>query len=70
MTNESKREDATTAMRQINQVWLTGNVEALAPLVHPEIVMVGPGFAGRIQGREPFRADGRAPPNERAYNTL
>jgi ketosteroid isomerase-like protein len=44
--------EAAAAMRQINQAWLDGRVEDLAPLVHPEIVMVFPGFAGRIQGRD------------------
>jgi ketosteroid isomerase-like protein len=43
-------------MRQINQAWLAGRVEDLAPLVHPEIVFVFPGFAGRIRGREAFLA--------------
>ena len=43
-------------MRQINQAWLNGRVEDLAPLVHSEIVMVLPDFAGRIQGREHFLA--------------
>jgi hypothetical protein len=43
-------------MRQINQAWLTGRVQDLAPMVHPEIVMVFPDFAGKIQGREDFLA--------------
>jgi ketosteroid isomerase-like protein len=56
MIDESIREDVATAMRQINQAWLGGQVQDLAPKVHPEIVMVFPGFAGRIQGREAFLA--------------
>ena len=56
VADESKREDAAAAMRRINQAWLEGQVENLAPLVHPEIVMVFPDFAGRIQGREDFLA--------------
>jgi len=48
------REDVAAAMRQINQVWLDGKVQDLEPLVHSEIVMVLPDFAGRIQGREEF----------------
>ena len=56
MVDESKREDAAAAMRQINQAWLSGQVEDVAPMVHPEIVMVFPDFAGRIQGREDFLA--------------
>ncbi len=34
MVDESKREDAAAAMRQINQAWLGGRVEDLAPMVH------------------------------------
>src|SRR5712691_539991 len=56
MVDESKREDAATAMRQINQAWLSGQIEDVAPMVHPEIVMVFPDFSGRIQGREDFLA--------------
>jgi uncharacterized protein (TIGR02246 family) len=54
--DESKRESAAAAMRQINQAWLKGRVEDLAPLVHSDIVMVLPDFAGKIQGREHFLA--------------
>ena len=54
MVDESTREDAAAAMRRINQAWLEGQVEDLASMVHPEMVMVFPGFAGRIQGREKF----------------
>jgi ketosteroid isomerase-like protein len=43
-------------MRRINRVWLDGQVEALTPMIHPEIVMALPGFAQRIQGLEPFLA--------------
>lgn len=46
-------------LQTINGVWLNGRVEDLAPMVHPEIVMVFPGFAGRIQGREQFLASFR-----------
>jgi ketosteroid isomerase-like protein len=56
MVEESKREDAGAAMRRINQAWLEGEVEELGPMVHPEIVMVFPGFSGRVQGREDFLA--------------
>ncbi len=50
--DESKRESAAMVMRQINQAWLDGRVEDLAPMVHSEIVMVFPNFAGKVQGRE------------------
>ena len=56
MGEESKRDQAAATMRRINRVWLDGQVEDLAPMVHPEIVMVFPGFAGRVQGREDFLA--------------
>jgi ketosteroid isomerase-like protein len=56
MTDESKSEDAATAMRRINRAWIDGRIEDLTPLVHSEIVMVFPGFSGRIQGREGFLA--------------
>src|ERR1700722_5436714 len=54
--DRSKSENATAAMRQINEAWLGGRVEDLAPMVHSEIVMVFPDFAGKIQGRENFLA--------------
>ena len=44
------------AMRQINDAWLQRRVDDLAPLVHDDIVMVLPGFAGRMAGREAFLA--------------
>jgi hypothetical protein len=43
-------------MREINKAWLAGRIEDLAPMVHDRIVMVFPGFAGRVQGREVFLA--------------
>jgi len=56
MVEESKRDSTAATMRRINRAWLDGRVEDLALMVHPEIVMVFPGFAGRIQGREDFLA--------------
>ncbi len=56
MADESERERVATAMRRINEAWLAGRVDDLAALVHPDIVMVFPGFAGRAQGREGFLA--------------
>jgi ketosteroid isomerase-like protein len=56
MIDESKRADVAKAMRQINQAWLNGKVQDLAPVVHAEIVMVFPGFAGRVQGRQTLLA--------------
>jgi len=56
MVIESEREDVAAAMRRINEVWLRGKVQDLAPLVHPDIAMVVPGLPGSIQGRERFLA--------------
>ena len=56
MVEESKRDSTAATMRRINRAWLDGRVEDLAVMVHPEIVMVFPGFAARIQGREDFLA--------------
>ena len=56
LMHESKHESAAAAMRQINQAWLNGRVDDLAPLVHSEIVTVVPGFAAKIQGHEMFLA--------------
>ena len=53
MTSHTK-ESAASTMRQINSAWLEGRIDDLARMVHPEIVMVFPGFSGRIQGREQF----------------
>jgi hypothetical protein len=55
MTDESKQ-DVATAMRQINAAWLERRVDDLGAMVHPEVVMVFPGFSGRVQGRWEFLA--------------
>ena len=54
MADESRCDAVAATMRRINQAWLDGHVEHLAPIVHPEMVMAFPGFAGRMQGREAF----------------
>jgi uncharacterized protein (TIGR02246 family) len=46
------RAEATGLLRHINQAWLEGRPRDLTPLLHPDIVMILPGFAGRLQGRE------------------
>ena len=56
MPGDSLREQATAVMRRINQEWLAGRVDALAPLFHPEIVMVFPGFTAEKRGREALLA--------------
>jgi ketosteroid isomerase-like protein len=52
MDRETKSDDVAAVMRRMNQAWLNGRVDDMAPLVHPDIVMVVPGFAGRVRGRE------------------
>jgi ketosteroid isomerase-like protein len=44
--------DVAEALRMINNCWLERRPRDLAPLLHPEIVLVIPGFAGRISGRD------------------
>jgi len=56
MEENSRRESAAAAMSRINKAWLDGQAGDLAPMVDPEIVMVFPGFTGRVQGREDFLA--------------
>ena len=56
MADENERERLAAALRRINEGWLAGRIDDLAGLVHPDIVMVVPGFAGRAQGRESFLA--------------
>jgi hypothetical protein len=53
---ESKQAAVIETMRRINQIWLNGQIHHLSPVIDPEIVMVFPGFSGRIQGREQFLA--------------
>jgi ketosteroid isomerase-like protein len=47
-----EKERVAAAMRRINDTWRAGRVDDLATMVHPDIVMVIPGFAGRAQGRD------------------
>jgi len=56
MGEKAQIDEVVGIMRRINQAWLAGRVDDLVPLVHSEIVMVFPGFAGRVQGRESFLA--------------
>jgi uncharacterized protein (TIGR02246 family) len=47
-----EREAVTEAMRRINRAWLDGRPDELAGLFHPDILMVFPGFGGRVAGRD------------------
>jgi hypothetical protein len=53
---QDSKHDAVAATIRINRVWLDGQVEDLGPMIHPEIVMVRPGFTARMQGRQVFIA--------------
>jgi uncharacterized protein (TIGR02246 family) len=52
MADDRPRADVEAAMQRINAAWLGGNLEDLAAVLHPDIVMVFPGFVGRVQGRD------------------
>jgi hypothetical protein len=56
MAGTHEHDSVAAAMRAINQAWLGGRVDEMAPAVHPEIVMAFPGFSGQMRGREPFLA--------------
>lgn len=56
MVDDSKSGEVTATMQQINRAWLDGRIEDLAPMLHPAIVMVFPGFSGRATGRDAFVA--------------
>ena len=48
---------------RINGAWQCGEIDAVADLFHPDVVIVHPGFDGRTEGREAclesYRAFGR-----------
>jgi uncharacterized protein (TIGR02246 family) len=52
MSNADARESVAAAMRRINQVWLDRRPEDLAPLFHPDLIMVVPGFEAAAEGRD------------------
>jgi hypothetical protein len=56
MPNQPDVESVTAVLHRINQSWLAGRPEDLAPLIHPNIVMAFPGFGGRAEGRNTFVA--------------
>jgi hypothetical protein len=56
MVNESDSGNVANAMRLINQAWLQSRVGDMEAAVHPDIVLVVPGFAGRARGRDGFLA--------------
>jgi ketosteroid isomerase-like protein len=56
MSVPSEAAGAAAAMRQINEAWMQGRLDALASMLHGEIVMAPPGFGGRAEGRDAILA--------------
>jgi Domain of unknown function (DUF4440) len=56
MADQGSRQAVADALQRINRTWLELRPQDMAPYLHPEIVMVFPGFAGRIAGRDAFIA--------------
>ena len=56
MTEQSQRESAERVMRLINGAWLRGRIEDLEPVLHADVVMLLPGWTGRVQGKQEFLA--------------
>ncbi|HEY6328781.1 MAG TPA: nuclear transport factor 2 family protein [Blastocatellia bacterium] len=56
MADTSRHRSAAAVMDRINSIWLDGRVEDLEPLIHPDMIMVFPGFEGQVQGRDQFLA--------------
>jgi hypothetical protein len=52
MTDDIESTRVATLMQDINQAWLRNQLAALEGKVHPDVVIVFPGFSGRSQGRE------------------
>lgn len=51
-----ERDSVLEAIHQINHAWLDGRASDMAPLVHEFVVVVLPGFSGRVIGRDAFVA--------------
>jgi uncharacterized protein (TIGR02246 family) len=55
---------------RINRTWLERRPADLAPLFHPQLTIVFPGFTGRAEGREAMIAGSRIfAPTRRSTNT-
>lgn len=52
MHSQAEREAVLAAIGRINRAWLERRPADLVPLLHPDITLVFPGFAGRVEGRE------------------
>ena len=56
MDSPSSAAAVTEALERLNRSWLDGRPGDIAPLLHPAIVMVFPGFGGQVEGRDAFVA--------------
>jgi uncharacterized protein (TIGR02246 family) len=54
-----RQAQVSATLRQINQAWLTGNPDGIHDFIADEVVMMFPGFAGSVKGREAFVASFR-----------
>ena len=52
MNDDTALSAAAEAMNRINQVWLHGDIADLEALMHPDFVMLLPGFTGAVRGRD------------------
>lgn len=51
MGTESSAREVTQTLQRLNQAWLDGRPEDIGPLLHPDVVVVFPGFSGQTEGR-------------------
>lgn len=54
MNSNSPSGRVAETMRRINEAWRDGRVDDMVPLIHEDMVMVLPGFDGRVEGRDVF----------------
>ena len=52
MESETAERAVLAAIEGINRTWLEARPDDLVPFFHPDITLVVPGFAGRVQGRD------------------
>ena len=52
MPDESSRTEVAAAIERINRAWRDRCPDDLAPLFHPALTVVFPGFSGRAEGRD------------------
>ena len=46
------RDEVRNVLWRLNAAWREGRPEAMAPLLHPDVVIVPPGFTMTVRGRE------------------